>query len=107
MLYILATYGLGAHEDPGSNQAEVISRSHSPTNNLFPVIVSPVGPMIFRDNGKRTEFADPVPFETELQLSNGNTILCIKIAQIPLYFALQGCTSWGQCGNMSQGSTEA
>src|SRR4029434_2252143 len=35
-----------------------------------------------RDNGKRTE----LPFETELQLSDGNIILCIKIAQIPLYF---------------------
>src|SRR4029434_2807687 len=43
-----------------------------------------------RDNGKRTE----LPFETELQLSDGNIILCIKIAQIPLYFALQGCISF-------------
>ena len=42
---------------------------------------------IVRDNGKRTE----LPFETELQLSDGNIILCIKIAQIPLYFALQVC----------------
>ena len=33
--------------------------------------------------------APTVPFETELQLSDGNIILCIKIAQIPLYFALQ------------------
>ena len=45
-----------------------------------------------RDNGKRTEFAEP--FETELQLSDGNLILCIKIAQISLYFVLQGCISF-------------
>ena len=43
-----------------------------------------------RDNGKRTEFAE---CKTELQLSDGNIILCIKIAQIPLYFVLQGCIS--------------
>ena len=49
----------------------------------------------FCDNGKRTEFAGcSLPFETELQLSDGNIILCIKIAQIPLYFALQGCISF-------------
>ena len=37
-----------------------------------------------------------VLFETELQLSDGNIILilCIKIAQIPLYFVLQGCISF-------------
>src|SRR4029434_4838893 len=35
-----------------------------------------------------------VPIETELQLSDRNIILCIKIAQIPLYFFLQGCISF-------------
>ena len=44
----------------------------------------------FRDNGKQAE----LPFKTELQLSDGNIILCIKIAQIPLYFALQGRISF-------------
>ena len=43
------------------------------------------------ENGRNSR---NVPFETELQLSDGNIILCIKIAQIPLYFALQGCISF-------------
>ena len=38
------------------------------------------------ENGRNLQ---NVPFETDLQLSDGNIILCIKIAQIPLYFALQ------------------
>ena len=43
------------------------------------------------ENGRNSQ---NVPFETELQLSDGNIILCIKIAQIPLYFVLQGCISF-------------
>ena len=36
------------------------------------------------ENGRNSQ---NVPFETEI-------ILCIKIAQIPLYFVLQGCISF-------------
>src|SRR4029434_4367705 len=43
------------------------------------------------ENGRNSQ---NVPFETELQLSDGNIILCIKIPQIPLYFVLQGCISF-------------
>src|SRR4029434_10291954 len=48
------------------------------------------------ENGRNSQ---NVPFETELQLSDGNIILCIKIwgnlgdfdAQIPTYFVLLDC----------------
>ena len=40
------------------------------------------------ENGRNSR---NVPFEKKLQLSDGNIILCIKIAQIPLYFVLQDC----------------
>src|SRR4029434_2292366 len=43
------------------------------------------------ENGRNLQ---NVPFETELQLSDGNILLCIKIIQIPLYFVLQGCISF-------------
>src|SRR4029434_6973751 len=43
------------------------------------------------ENGRNSR---NVPFQTELQLSNGNIILYIQIAQIPLYFGLQGYISF-------------
>src|SRR4029434_4766288 len=43
------------------------------------------------ENGRNSR---NVPFKTESQLSDGNIILCIQIAQIPLYFGLQGCISF-------------
>src|SRR4029434_9495876 len=46
---------------------------------------------VITENGRNSQ---NVPFETELQLSDGNIIFCIKIAQIPLYFVLRGCISF-------------
>src|SRR4029434_5039466 len=43
------------------------------------------------ENGRNSQ---NVPFETELQLSDGNIILWIKIAQIPMYFTCKAVLSY-------------